>query len=75
MSKYLSLENQQTDKNTELLDKLIIISTANSNFSSINDEMKYIIDKQQESIYKYKLSVFILIIIVTILSIVIYKRR
>lgn len=68
-------EKQQTDNDTDLLNKLVIISTANNNLTSIHDELNNIIDKQEELIYKYKLSVFVLIIIVTVLSIMIYKKR
>lgn len=74
MSDYPTLE-KEIDDNTDLLNKLVLISSANSNLSSIHDELQKHIDKQDEIIYKYKLSVFILIIIIIVLSIMIYKKR
>jgi hypothetical protein len=79
MSNYSLFENQKSndniDNNTDLLDKLVIISTANKNFSSINNEMKQIIDEQQETINNYKLSVFILVVVICVLLYIVYQKR
>jgi hypothetical protein len=68
------LENK-IDDNTDLLNKLVLISSANNNLSSIHDQLQKHIDKQDELIYKYKLATFILVIIVIVLIYIIYKKN
>ena len=70
--------NNNTNNNmekTDLLNKLVIITLANGNLSSIHDGMQKYINKQEELINKYKLSVLISIIIIFVLVFIIYKQK